>query len=147
MAACYIFDIDGTLADLSHRLHHIQKEPKDWDAFFAGCPDDAPLGHVCQLAADLMANGRRLVFVSGRSDAVREDTIRWLRKHTGVGLVALYMRAAGDHRPDNKVKIELLEKIRADGWEPIMAFEDRTQVVDMWRANGVPCAQVAPGDF
>jgi hypothetical protein len=31
-----LVDIDGTLADCTHRLHHIQKQPKDWDAFFAG---------------------------------------------------------------------------------------------------------------
>lgn len=40
---CYIFDIDGTIADLSHRLPHIQKEPKDWDAFFGCVADDAPM--------------------------------------------------------------------------------------------------------
>jgi len=33
----YIFDIDGTLADVSHRLHYITGETKDWDAFFAAC--------------------------------------------------------------------------------------------------------------
>lgn len=30
-----IFDIDGTLANLDHRLRHILKEPKDWDAFYS----------------------------------------------------------------------------------------------------------------
>jgi FMN phosphatase YigB (HAD superfamily) len=31
----YIFDIDGTLADISHRLHFIQQEPKDWRGFYS----------------------------------------------------------------------------------------------------------------
>ena len=59
----------------------------------------------------------------------------------------LYMRADGDFRSDDIIKAELLAKVRADGYEPIMAFDDRNQVVRMWRANGVPCAQVAEGDF
>jgi hypothetical protein len=35
MTGCYLFDIDGTLADLSHRLHYIKPAggPKNWDAF------------------------------------------------------------------------------------------------------------------
>jgi hypothetical protein len=29
---CYVFDIDGTLADLAHRLRHIERRPKSWRA-------------------------------------------------------------------------------------------------------------------
>ena len=49
---CYIFDIDGTIADLSHRLPHIQKTPKDWTAFFASVADDVPIEHTIKLAID-----------------------------------------------------------------------------------------------
>ena len=28
-----IFDIDGTLVNIEHRLPHIMKKPKDWDTF------------------------------------------------------------------------------------------------------------------
>jgi len=45
------------------------------------------------------------------------------------------------------VKREMLDRIRADGYNPIMAFEDRSRVVKMWREAGIPCAQVAEGDF
>ena len=31
-----IFDIDGTLADVSERIHHVRKKPKNWNAFFQG---------------------------------------------------------------------------------------------------------------
>ena len=51
------------------------------------------------------------------------------------------------HRPDNLVKGELLDAIRADGYEPVMAFDDRTVCVNFWRACGIPCAQVADGNF
>ncbi len=143
---CYLFDIDGTLADLSHRLPHIQKEPKDWDAFFAECANDAPISHVCDLACDLIRAGQAVVFVSGRSDQVRAETLEWLYNHVGSSRT-LYMRRKGDHRPDHLVKGELLDEILAAGYEPIMAFDDRDQVVKMWRARGIPCAQVADGNF
>lgn len=145
MRRCYIFDIDGTLADLTHRLHHIQKEPKDWDAFFAACVDDKPIEHICDLAKTLQETAS-VIFVSGRSDRVRAETEAWLAGR-GLSGAPLFMRKAGDHRPDNIVKAELLADIRSRGFQPTMAFEDRTQVVEMWRANHVPCAQVASGDF
>lgn len=146
----YLFDIDGTVADLTHRLHHIQREhgPKDWDSFFSACGDDAPIPHMCELARVLMLDTQRVLFVSGRSEVVRTETLIWLHKHIEyVPSMFLYMRPAGDHRPDNIVKRELLARIRADGYDPIMAFDDRDQVVAMWRENGIPCAQVAPGAF
>ena len=147
---CYLFDLDGTLADLTHRLHHIQPPEgaaKNWDAFFDACDGDAPISPVLTLAHHLMREVT-LVFVSGRSDATRKKTEAWLFKYgLGDGPGRLYMRKAGDHRPDNIVKGELLDQILAAGFKPIMAFDDRDQVVKMWRERGVHCAQVADGNF
>lgn len=136
---CYIFDIDGTMADLTHRLPHIQKQPKDWPAFFDACLHDTPIEHVCQLARTL-SKTEPIVFVSGRSDRVRRETDFWLRIRAGVLPAALYMRRDGDFRPDDIVKAEILEQLRADGWEPLMVFDDRDRVVQMWRDKGLPCA-------
>ena len=144
---CYIFDIDGTLADCSHRLHHIQKQPKDWDGFFADCHLDAPHPHIIGLAKDLWSiQDSAIVFVSGRSDQCRDQTKEWLLTH-GLPPGPLYMRKAGDHRDDDTIKLELLAEVRADGFDPVMAFDDRNRVVKAWRDAGIPCAQVAEGDF
>lgn len=143
---CYLFDIDGTLADLSHRLPHIQKEPKDWDAFFAACGDDKPIQHVIDLLITLFDADQKIVLVSGRSSQCHAETVAWLERHK-IPTDSLYTRKEGDHRPDDQVKAELLTAIRADGYEPMMAFDDRDQVVFMWRRLGIPCAQVAPGNF
>lgn len=146
MKSCYIFDIDGTLADGTHRLHWIHPRPaKDWRAYFAACDGDAPIQHIIDLAR-LVYYSHRIVLVSGRSDECRDATVEWLKVH-GVPYDALYMRKAGDHRNDDVLKAEILEEMIADGWAPIMAFDDRDRVVKMWRERGVPCAQVAPGDF
>lgn len=142
----YIFDIDGTIADLSHRLPHIQKDPKDWPAFFAACGDDTPIDHTIWLAHDLSLANAAIVYVSGRSDECRKTTEAWLKQHA-LPEGRVYMRKSGDHRPDHQVKVELLEQLRAEGHTPIMAFDDRNSVVKMWRELGVPCAQVADGNF
>jgi hypothetical protein len=142
----FIFDIDGTVANLEHRLHFIQRVPKDWDSFFSECWKDMPIAHIREVVRALLAYNRRVIFVSGRSDRVRQETETWLRAAIG-HFDNLYMRADGDHRPDHIVKGELLDRIIDDGYLPVMAFDDRSSVVAMWRARGVPCAQVAPGDF
>ena len=145
MTKCWVFDIDGTLADCSHRLYHIQKSPKDWTSFFAMVIGDAPIVHVIALAKELERGPFPIVFASGRSSECREATLDWIHSQGLHG--PLYMRRAGDHRDDDIVKTEILGFLRRDGFEPIMAFDDRNRVVKAWRAAGVPCAQVAEGDF
>lgn len=144
---CYIFDIDGTLADLTHRRHHVENKPKNWPAFHAGCVDDTPIGHICDLARRLHSTGTDLILVTGRNEAYRMQTVKWLHEVAQLPPVVVYMRADGDFRDDSIIKVELLEKAKRDGYVPIMAFDDRDRVVKMWREQGIPCAQVAPGDF
>jgi hypothetical protein len=57
------------------------------------------------------------------------------------------MRSDKDRRADDIVKRELLARMRADQFNPALAIDDRRRVVDMWRAEGLVCAQVAEGDF
>lgn len=150
---CYVFDIDGTLADCQHRIPLIQGDKPDWRAFFAACDKDIPILHIIKLAqtlADPIPNLdgtiNQIVYVSGRSDECRDLTIEWMGENY-LPDGPLYMRKAGDHRPDYKVKSELIDQLLADGFQPIMAFDDRDQVVKMWRDRGIPCAQVAEGNF
>lgn len=141
--AFYVFDLDGTLADLSHRRRHIEGEAKDWRAFFAACADDAPIPHVIELLLRLWNDGNKVEIWSGRSDEVRRETEEWLAKHGISGSLLTCMRSAGDRRPDHMVKRGFLRMTD----QPDIIFDDRKQVVDMWRAEGIPCFQVAPGDF
>jgi phosphoglycolate phosphatase-like HAD superfamily hydrolase len=148
----YIFDIDGTLADISHRLHFIQQKPADWREFFSQCGDDAPIEDVIELARKL-AETSELIYVTGRSDECRAETVAWLKAHkVPTWARKVYMRKAGDHRPDHLVKAELLDELIADWKVPTHfqiagVFEDRKQVVDMYRAKGLRVFQVADGNF
>jgi hypothetical protein len=146
MRKCFIIDIDGTIADGSHRQHFLQQTPRDWDAFFKACVDDKPIEHMWWLVMTLSERWP-IVYVSGRSDLVRAETEAWLHKHAFPWPAPLYMRKQGDYTDDSLLKIQLLAQLREDGYEPIMAFDDRNRVVKAWRAAGIPCAQVAEGDF
>lgn len=146
MTDVVIFDIDGTLADITHRLHHINGDgKKDWDAFHAACVEDEPILEII-VVAQALSDIYSLHIVSGRMDTVRAETRRWLLNQRLV-FEHLWMRKAGDYRPDYEIKLEILGLIRKCGYNPILAFDDRQQVVDMWRSEGIRCCQVAKGDF
>lgn len=139
--AFYVFDLDGTLADCSHRLHHLDR--KDWQPFFAACPDDEPIWPPITVLMALHYAGHRIEIWSGRSDEVRAETEQWMIRHGIPQSVKLIMRSAGDKRPDDEVKREFLRGCAA----PDVIFDDRDRVVAMWRAEGLTCFQVAPGTF
>lgn len=142
----FIFDVDGTLTNASHRQHHVRTKPKNWAAFNAKMHLDTPHDDIIFLAKLFYELGHTVLISSGRGLENKDVTETWLADH-GVQYHGIYMRNARDSRPDCIVKAELLAQIRKDFGEPFMAFDDRSQVVDMWRENGVRCMQVAPGDF
>lgn len=154
MTPLYIFDLDGTLADTSHRVHLLEvpeRTPETWDRFFEACDEDAPIWPVIGILNALRRNGSDVWIWTGRSDVVRGKTINWLRRYvclTTPELLPLQMREAKDHTADDILKRRWLqsllpsERARLHG-----VFEDRDRVVKMWREEGVRCFQVAPGAF
>lgn len=154
-----IFDIDGTLADLSHRLHYIKDGNRDWPSFLMEVHKDKPIEEVVlmyKVLEEYRANKAKrygntpvhlpyaLLVVSARDGEVFAPTVKWLKDVAGIVPDKLYMRARGDTRQDSVVKQEILERIKLDGYEPFIVFDDRQRVVDMWRANGIRTFQVAP---
>src|SRR4051812_18603538 len=99
MTKAAIFDIDGTLADTTHRLHHIKAKPPNWDAFFEACSRDPLIEPIRELAQTVAAQSYKIILVSGRSDKVRSQTEAWLAAND-VPYQGLHMRAEGDYRPD-----------------------------------------------
>lgn len=141
-----IFDIDGTVADISHRLHWIDSKPKNWQAFYSAMDKDQPIDSMCELARRSHAAGDTVLFCTGRSQDYRTETETWLAAQ-GLKYSALFMRPRHDFRKDFEVKLDLLNRMRALFGEPDLVFEDRQQVVDMWRSQGIRCLQVAEGQY
>lgn len=151
----YIFDLDGTLALIDHRRHFVDRVRKeqDWKAFYAACVDDHPNDPVIDTMHGLIRSGAEVWIFSGRSDEVRSQTVRWLAANTvfmswELEGPALTMRRAGDYTPDDVLKRTWYENLLlADKARIVAVFEDRNRMVKMWRDVGVPCFQVAEGDF
>lgn len=152
MKPLYIFDLDGTLANIEHRRHFVEGDVKDWRTFFAECGKDVPIRNVIGTMDRLMKAGADVWIFSGRSDECMWLTKKWLFSWTGLTYrdmeTCLVMRQAGDYRADDVLKQEMLDNMLPEDWERLVAvFDDRDRVVNMWRSNGITCFQVAPGNF
>lgn len=155
MKPLYIFDIDGTIALIGHRRHFVERErgKQDWKAFYASCVDDVPNEPVIKTLERLRHAGAEIWFFSGRSGEVRNQTVEWIAANTSfmtheLDGPILTMRQEGDYTPDDILKKQWLDDMLVDDRRRLVAvFDDRDRVVQMWRANGVACFQVADGEF
>jgi predicted secreted acid phosphatase len=139
---CFVFDLDGTLCNVSHRRQWVTTQPKNWDAWNAGISDDEPNNAVLEVLWGL-AKRWDIVLVSGRGSEYRQPTIDWLRKH-GVQFSDLYMRAEGDFRSDDEIKSELANEVEKT-YRIVGVFDDRKRVVNMWIKRGIFVFDVAQG--
>ena len=144
MNKAIIVDIDGTLADCSHRLHHIKKTPKDWKSFHAGVLDDTLNVWCKEIIRGI--NGCEVLLVSGRVHESLLATKMWLSWH-GIPYSKLFMRKPDDYRDDHILKQEVYEKYIKGEYEILFVIEDRKRTVDMWRSLGLTVLQCAGGEF
>lgn len=130
-----IVDIDGVVADVRHRLHHIRRSPKDWEAFFAEAVHDPP--HAEGLAAvEQLVPDHEVVFLTGRPRRLERATRGWLERH-GLGGHRLVMRPNGDRRPAAQVKVDLLGSL-ADHREVAVVLDDDPMVLRAMERAGYP---------
>ena len=131
-----VFDVDGVLADVRHRLHHVEKRPKDWDSFFAAMDDDAALTDGVELAHRHAADGLDIVYLTGRNEGYRALTLAWLARH-GLPEGRLVMRREDDRRPARLFKPQALARIARDA-EVVTVVDDDAAVVEVLRREGWP---------
>ncbi|MFD2768283.1 AAA family ATPase [Micromonospora eburnea] len=132
-----LVDIDGTIA------LNVSRSPYDMTRVAEDVPNEAVIAAV----RAMHAAGHGVVFCSGRDASARADTMAWLDRHVQVPYLALHLRAVGDHRKDAVVKQEFYEREVRDRYRVVGVFDDRQQVVRMWRSLGLTVFQVADGDF
>jgi predicted kinase len=132
-----LVDLDGTVALMGDR------SPYDVTRVHLDLPNEPVIAAV----RAMHEAGHTIIYCSGRTDDGRPATERWLGEHVGIPYAALYMRATGDQRKDSVVKREIFERELRHNWWITAVFDDRNQVVRMWRELGLPVFQVAEGDF
>ncbi|MCX4966246.1 hypothetical protein OHA98_15655 [Streptomyces sp. NBC_00654] len=104
-----VFDLDGTLADSAHRQHCLEGRTKDWNAFFTAAVDDPPLAEGVALALE-WAEECEVVYLTGRPERCRRDTLDWLARQ-GLPGGRLYMRRNDDRRPARRTKLDSLKRL------------------------------------
>jgi hypothetical protein len=133
-----VVDIDGVVADVRHRLHHVESKPKDWPAFFAAAHDDPPLAEGIERVRALLTD-HDVVFLTGRPEHLRRVTEEWLDRH-GIGGRRLLMRRHRDFRPARATKAEEIRKL-ARGRTVAVVLDDDPDVCAALRAAGWPVEQ------
>jgi len=137
-----IYDMDGTLVDVSGIRHYVLQRERNFDAFHTESVDCPPNRWVVASARDNHMKGYKILIVTARSAKYRHHTAWWLALN-GVPSDALYMRANGDNRPDAYVKEDILKKIRSQ-YNVREAYDDNPVIISVWLREGIPVIGV-PG--
>ena len=109
-APAVVLDLDGVLADTRHRMRHLRRRPKNWDAFFAAAVDDPVHEEGLAIAREAAARGAAVVYLSGRPERTRTDTLDWLAR-AGAPPGEVVLRPEGDRRPARVVKLAALRRL------------------------------------
>ena len=137
LPSAVICDIDGTLA--------IKGDRDIYD--YSRVSVDTPNMAIVRLIT-LLSQNAKIIFVSGRDDSCRDDTLCWLALHLGEDAQReIHMRAAGDMRKDSVVKREIFDTHIRNQYRVDYVVDDRNSVVAMWRSLGLTVLQVNDGDF
>ena len=141
MRNAVVVDLDGTLANIDHRLHFVQRESRDYDAFYAALEHDTVNQWCVALMEALYFSGYPIILVSARRKSVEDATRKWLDTN-GIDCDSLVLlRADGDHSPAAELKMKWLAEYGAKN--VLFVIDDNQKVVDAWRAAGVVCLQCA----
>ena len=130
-----VFDIDGVLADVRHRLHHLQTRPQHWNAFFLAADRDPLLDEGAARLRAAQAE-HDVVYLTGRPERNRALTRRWLAAHE-LPTEPLHMRPDDDYRPARWVKRETLRRLAATR-TIASVLDDDPAVVAVLEADGWP---------
>lgn len=149
-----ICDIDGVIADCTHRLHYIQDEKgnklpnPDWNKFYSEVLNDKPIKKIIDLLEQLnyeyLNESYSIIFLTGRNENCIIATKQWLFKNVFIPYECLLMRKEYDYRPYTQVKPDLLKKYLAENQTTEIAFilEDQEDMVEKWKELGYTVLQV-----
>lgn len=129
MRAIAVFDIDGVLADVRHRLHHVEASPKRWSAFFAEADRDGLLAEGAAILRSL-AEDHEIRYLTGRPERMRALTELWLVEQS-LPTASLTMRPNRDRRPSRLFKRDRLRQWQGESAPIALVVDDDPQVIEM----------------
>lgn len=146
----WIFDVDGTLANVDSILYHIVNEKddpkfkKNFDNFHRDSINVQPHIEVKEMLMNAYHDQHDIIVVTARRETWRAHTSRWLAKHK-IPHHALFMRGEKDYRPDYEVKRDILSRIE-ELWEVKHAVDDNPNVIKLWEEHSIPTTKIGNWD-
>lgn len=139
---CALIDLDGTLVDSSHR------SPYDYSKI----TQDTLRKEIFEILKAIeqyytVDESFTIIFITGRDDFCKEDTLKWIKENTNWGWCPFFCRPEGDKRSDYIVKKEIYDQHIKDKYNVLFAFEDRDRVTRMWKDLGITVIDVGREDY
>lgn len=147
----WIFDVDGTLANVDSILYHIVKQhdrpefKKNFAQFHKDSVNCPPRPEVVDMVWEAIDNNKDIIVVTARREEWRAHTAYWLKQKANVPHDALFMRDNHDYRPDYDVKKDILDHIRLF-WNVEHAIDDNPKIIKLWEENGIPTTKIGTWD-
>ena len=77
----YIFDVDGTLANVDPYLHYVRGSDRDYEAFHEASVDALPNIEVVEMLNNAFFDQMHVIIVTSRKETWRGLTSYWLAKN------------------------------------------------------------------
>jgi phosphoglycolate phosphatase-like HAD superfamily hydrolase len=139
-----LFDMDGTLANVSTIRHHVAGPKRDFHRFHSESIDAPPHPEIVDLARYVHEKTPyHTLIVTARDERYAPLTLQWLHEQ-GIPYTDAYFRRSGDTRPDVAVKEDLLVNHIRKLYQPFAAVDDNPAVLPLWRRHGLSVIEV-PG--
>lgn len=136
----WIFDVDGTLADVREFRHYVLTKEKDFNKFHEHSIYAPAHKHVVDMVHKAKNDGHAILVVTARKSRWRNHTAFWLADN-GIPSDALFMRGDKDGRKDYEVKKEILEVIKQT-WNVVHAVDDNPKIIKLWTEEGIPTTMI-----
>jgi uncharacterized HAD superfamily protein len=140
----YIFDVDGTLANVDPFLPLIRNGNKDYESFHLLSIDAIPNFNVVQMLNNAYSDNNAIIIVTSRKEKWRALTSLWL-KNNNISSDALFMRLDNDDRSHYDIKKDILDRI-SQMWDVVHAVDDHPDIIRLWEENGISTTKIGTWD-
>jgi phosphoglycolate phosphatase-like HAD superfamily hydrolase len=146
MHKAVVFDLDGTLCDMSWRLCKIKETPKKWEAFNMLSQYDRPIWSTVRKLLEYYAQDFTVILMTGRGIYAQSITEAWLEKHN-IPYHTLIMRSRNDSSAQSNVKYEFLLGLKKDGIDVQAIYDDDITVCTFLKEKGYNVHKVPSLNF
>lgn len=143
-----VFDIDGVLADDTHRIKYIRGHAdhagKDWEAYYQGAAHDKPLNHGYWLHFSWHTKPEvEIYFSTGRPEKYRDLTRTWLTDNLSSPPEAGHLLMRPDKNRTSNTELKLGHLDQMGGPDAITAWhDDNPSVIEAMLGLGVPAIYI-----